>query len=74
MSFASPFLLLALLAVPLAVALYLLAERRRMRYAVRFTNMDVLAAVAGGSAWRRYVAPLVALCALAAVACQISSV
>jgi Ca-activated chloride channel homolog len=67
MSFASPWLLLALLAVPLAVGLYLLAERRRMRYAVRFTNMDVLAAVAGGSAWRRYVPPVVVLLALAAL-------
>jgi len=67
MSFQSPLFLLALLAVPLAVALYLLAERRRMRYAVRFTNMDVLAAVAGGSVWRRYVPPLLFLLALAAV-------
>jgi Ca-activated chloride channel family protein len=68
MSFQSPWLLLALLAVPLAVALYLLAERRRMRYAVRFTNMEVLAAVAGrGPAWRRYVPAILALLALAAV-------
>jgi Ca-activated chloride channel homolog len=67
MSFQSPWLLLALLAVPLAVALYWLAERRRMRYAVRFTNMDVLAAVAGGSVWRRYVPPAIFLLALAAV-------
>jgi Ca-activated chloride channel homolog len=67
MSFQSPWLLLALAAVPLAVGLYLLAERRRMRYTVRFTNMDVLAAVAGGSAWRRYVPPVVFLLALAAL-------
>jgi Ca-activated chloride channel homolog len=68
MSFQSPWLLLALLAVPLAVALYLLAERRRMRYAVRFTNLEVLAAVAGGrSVWRRYLPPAIFLLALAAV-------
>ena len=68
MSFQSPWLLLVLVAVPLAVALYLVAERRRMRYAVRFTNLEVLAAVAGGgSAWRRYVPPILALLALAAV-------
>jgi Ca-activated chloride channel homolog len=67
MSFQQPLFLLALLAVPLAVGLYLLAERRRMRYAVRFTNLDVLAAVAGGSAWRRYVAPVAVLLALAAL-------
>ena len=72
MSFQSPWLLLALLAVPLAVALYRLAERRRMRYAVRFTNMEVLAAVAGGSTWRRYVPPILALLALAAVCAAIA--
>ena len=47
MSFQQPLYLLALLAVPLAIGLYLLTERRRMRYAVRFTNLDVLASVAG---------------------------
>ena len=67
MSFASPWLLLALVLVPVAVLLYVLAERRRMRYAVRFTNMDVLAVVARGSAWRRYVPPVVALLALTAL-------
>jgi hypothetical protein len=39
MSFDRPFLLLALLALPLAVGLYVLAERRRARYAVTFTNL-----------------------------------
>lgn len=64
MSFESPLLLLSLLAVPAAVGLYLLAERRRMRYAVRFTNLDVLAGVAPRRAWRRYVAPVLFLLAL----------
>jgi Ca-activated chloride channel homolog len=64
MTFGAPLLLLTLLAVPVAVGLYLLAERRRMRYAVRFTNVDVLALVAGGRQWRRLVAPLVFLLAL----------
>ena len=64
MTFGAPLLLLTLLAVPLAVGLYLIAERRRMRYAVRYTNVDVLALVAGGRQWRRLVAPLVFLLAL----------
>jgi Ca-activated chloride channel family protein len=64
MSFGAPLLLLTLLAVPLAFGLYRLAERRRMRYAVRYTNVDVLALVAGGRQWRRLVAPLVFLLAL----------
>ncbi len=54
MTFASPLLLLALLAVPAAVAAYLVAERRRVRYAVRYTNVDVLALVTGGRPWRRW--------------------
>lgn len=64
MTFAQPWLLLTLLAIPLAIAVHRLAELRRMRYAVRFTNLDVLAAVAGGRPWRRLVAPLLLLLAL----------
>ena len=67
MSFDRPLFLLALLAVPAAVGLYLLAERRRMRYAIRFTNLDVLAAVAGGRNWRRYVPLGIFLLALTAL-------
>ncbi len=72
MSFGAPLLLLALLAVPLAVGLYLLAERRRMRYAVRYTNVDVLALVAGGRQWRRVVAPALLLVALATLAVAVA--
>jgi Ca-activated chloride channel family protein len=67
MRFAHPWLLLALLVVPAAVALSVLAERRRMRYAIRFTNLDVLAAVARERAWRRYVPPVLFLLALTAL-------
>jgi Ca-activated chloride channel family protein len=38
-----------------------------MRYAIRFTNLDVLASVAGGRSWRRYAGPLLFLLALAAL-------
>ena len=48
MSFQSPWLLLALLLLGVAVVVWVLAERRRMRYAVRFTNLDVLATVVSG--------------------------
>ncbi len=65
MSFDHPLLLLTLLVVPLAVAVYLLAERRRMRYAVTYTNLDVLASVVSGRSPRRYVPPALFLLALA---------
>jgi len=67
MSFDRPLLLLALLVLPLAVGLYVLAERRRARYAVTFTNLDVLATVTGGRSWRRLVPPALLLLALAAL-------
>jgi Ca-activated chloride channel family protein len=54
-SFERPILLLTLLAIPLGVLLFVLLERRRMRYALRFTNLDVLASVVGRRPWRRYV-------------------
>jgi Ca-activated chloride channel family protein len=67
MTFGHPYLLLSLLVIPLAVGIYLLAERRRMRYAVSFTNIDVLAIVVGGRSWRRYVPPVLFLLALASL-------
>jgi Ca-activated chloride channel family protein len=66
-SFEHPLLLLTLLLVPAAVALYVLGERRRMRYAIRFTNVDVLAGVVSGRSWRRYVPLALFLLALAAL-------
>jgi Ca-activated chloride channel family protein len=42
-TFIWPLALLGLLLVPLAIAGYVLTQRRRSRYAVRFTNVDLLA-------------------------------
>jgi len=56
MSFASPFVLVALLAVPLAVAAYVVFNRTRARYAERFTNPAMLPNVVDRSpGWRRHV-------------------
>jgi Ca-activated chloride channel family protein len=66
-TFERPLLLLTLLAVPLAAALYVLAERRRMRYAIRFTNLDVLAGVVGDRYRRRFLPLALFLLALAAL-------
>jgi Ca-activated chloride channel homolog len=68
MSFERPWLLLALLVPTLAAVLYVLAQRRRTRYAVNFTNLAVLREVAGGRSWRRNVPPALFLLALAALA------
>ena len=67
MSFAHPYLLLTLLAIPAVLAGQRLVERRRARYAVRFTNVDVLASVGGGLPWRRYIPMTLFLAALAAL-------
>jgi Ca-activated chloride channel family protein len=60
-------MLLALVVLALAAAFWILADRRRQRYAVRYTNLEVLAAVAGGRAWRRYVPPVLFALALTAL-------
>ena len=73
MRFESPLALLALLIVPGALAGYALLQRRRMRYAVTFTNLEVLEGVAvRASPWRHrltvslFLAALAALCIAAA--------
>jgi Ca-activated chloride channel homolog len=66
-SFSSPWLLLALLIVPAALALALWLDRRRARYAVAFTNLELLASVAPPRRpWRRWVPLALFLLALAA--------
>jgi Ca-activated chloride channel family protein len=65
MSFGHPLLLLTLLALPALAALYLYLERRPPRYAMTFTNVDLLIAASRGRAIRRYVPPALALLALA---------
>jgi Ca-activated chloride channel family protein len=68
MTFADPILLVGLLVVPLALVAYRLVQRRRSRYAVRFTNVDLLGnLVPRTPAWRRHVPPALYLVAMAAL-------
>jgi Ca-activated chloride channel family protein len=65
-TFQAPLLLATLAVVPLIAAVYVLAQRRRRRYAVRYTNVDLLASVAGRS-YTRHLPALLGLLALAAL-------
>ncbi|MGE3073440.1 MAG: VWA domain-containing protein [Dehalococcoidia bacterium] len=68
MSFAWPLALLSLILIPLAVALYILAQTRRPKYAARFTNLDLLANVVDKTpGWRRHIPAMLGLLALAAL-------
>ena len=69
MTFEAPALLLGLLLVPLAAVGYWLLQRRPSHYAVRYSNVEVLAAVAGRRrSWKRHVPAALLLAALAALA------
>lgn len=66
MSFQAPLWLLLLLLVPLAVLLYVYAQQRRTKYAVRFTSLALLANVVSATPrWRRHVPPALLLAGLA---------
>lgn len=67
MSFGHPLLLLLLGVLPLAWLGRRYVERRRMRYAVRFTNVEVLAGVVGARSRARLVAPVLLAAALVAL-------
>jgi Ca-activated chloride channel homolog len=73
MTFGHPLLLLTLMLIPAAIVVYRLATRRRMEYAVRYTNVDVLASVvATGRPWRRWLMAGVFLLALATLCTALS--
>ncbi len=73
MSFDWPLALAGLAIVPLALAAYLIVQRRRKRYALRFTNLDLLANVVTESPrWRRHLPPALTLLALASLVVAIA--
>ena len=68
MSFATPLLLLGLLLIPALVLAYRALQRRPTKYAVRYTNLDVLAGVVESTwSWRRHAGIALFLLALGAL-------
>jgi Ca-activated chloride channel homolog len=67
-SFQDPVVLLLLILVPVLWLVYLAFQRRRAKFAVRFTNLDLLANVVQRSPnWRRHIPPALYLLALVAL-------
>lgn len=68
MRFEIPVALAGLALIPLALMAYVFAQQRRPRYAARFTNVALLAAVVKERPnWRRHLPPVLLLSALAAL-------
>jgi Ca-activated chloride channel family protein len=68
MSFDRPLFLAVLLLAPVAVAVYLVVQRRRRRYAVSFTNLDVLRRVTERRrSWRSHLPSALGLLVLASL-------
>ena len=66
MTFGSPILLSVLAIVPLTLIFLIVQRRRRARYAIAFTNLDVLASVVEERrSWRPWIATALLLIALA---------
>jgi Ca-activated chloride channel family protein len=73
LEFGNAGLLSLLVLVPVVVAGYVLAQRRRPRYAARFTNLDLLASVVPRTpSWRRHIPPVIYLTALATLLVAVS--
>jgi Ca-activated chloride channel family protein len=71
MSFGSPIFLLSLLVIPLVAVAYVLAQRRRRRYAVRFPGTAVVAASASAAGRRSRLRRLLPPALLAAAAASL---
>ena len=65
MQFQWPTMLWTLLAIPLLIALYILAQRRRRRYALRYASLSLVKEALGrGPGWRRHLPPALFLVGL----------
>jgi Ca-activated chloride channel family protein len=68
-TFTHPFWLLLLALVPVLAVVYALAQRRKPRFTIRFTALDMVDRVIGEAPrWRRHVPPVLALAGLSSLA------
>jgi Ca-activated chloride channel homolog len=66
MQFLWPNMLWLLLAVPALVAAYILAQRRRQRYALRYASLSLVREAMGpGPGWRRHIPPALLIAGVA---------
>jgi Ca-activated chloride channel family protein len=66
MYFQWPFMLWLLLLIPGLIVAYIIAQRRRQKYALRFASLSLVKEALGrGPGWRRHIPPLIFLLALA---------
>src|SRR5438046_5851184 len=73
MNFIWPSALLLLVVVAGLVVLYVLAQRRRNRYALRYANLSLVReAIGKGPGWRRHVPPALFILALAFMAIAVA--
>src|SRR5512142_253830 len=68
MDFLWPYMLWLLLLVPVLIAAYILAQRRRQKYALRYASLSLVKEALGrGPGWRRHVPPFLFLLAVIAM-------
>lgn len=68
MSFIWPFMLVLLALIPLLIAAYILLQRRRQKYALRYASLSLVKEALGrGPGWRRHVPAAIFLLALTAM-------
>ena len=73
MTFIWPTALVLLVAVAAIAFLYILAQRRRNRYALRYANLSLIReAIGKGPGWRRHVPPALFITALAVMAIAVA--
>lgn len=73
MSFIWPTALLLLVVVGILAVLYVLAQRRRNKYALRYANLSLVReAIGSGPGWRRHVPPALFIVALAFMAVAVA--